>query len=186
MALYMTANCLTLNASYEPLTTMSFKRAMRLVYQGKAEVVESDGRTARSERLELPWPLVIRLKAFVHVPRKYRRRVTNVFLFSRDNYQCQYCGRHERELRDRESLTRDHVLPQSRGGKDTWTNCVTACSQCNWKKANKTPAEAGLHLRREPVEPNFVELRWTVRKLTPLQRKYIAQFFGRETVDALE
>jgi 5-methylcytosine-specific restriction endonuclease McrA len=180
------STCLALNASYEPLTLMSFKRAMRLVYQGKAEVVESDGRTAKSERTEYPWPLVIRLVAFVEVPRRFRKRVTNTFLFARDRYTCQYCGRHDRELKHRESLTRDHIVPQSRGGGDSWRNCVTACSSCNWKKANKTPAEAGLRLRSTPTEPNFVELKWTVRSLTPTQRKFITLFYGSEAVAALE
>ena len=71
------------------------KRALRLVIDGKAEIVEADhDRLVRSERLTIPRPAVIRLTRFVHVPRRFRRHVTNTFLFARDQYRCQYCGEH--------------------------------------------------------------------------------------------
>src|ERR1700712_5154995 len=109
--------CLALNASFEPLTMVPMRRALRLVLDGKAEIVESDpGRLVRSERLTLPRPAVIRLMKFIHVPRRFRRQVTNTFLFARDRYRCQYCGRMQVELKTRESLTRDHLIPISRGG----------------------------------------------------------------------
>ncbi len=70
------------------------RRALRLVIDGKAEIVEAEkGRIVRSERLELPRPHVIRLNKFVHVPRRFRRQVTNTFLFARDHYRCEFCGR---------------------------------------------------------------------------------------------
>ena len=74
--------------------------------------------------------------------------MTNTFLFARDGYRCQYCGRHRAALRGREFLTRDHVLPASRGGDNSWDNVVTACSPCNNRKASHLPAEIGMHLRR--------------------------------------
>jgi 5-methylcytosine-specific restriction endonuclease McrA len=111
--------CLALNASFEPLTLVPLHRAVRLVLEEKAEIVEADqGRAFRSERTTLPFPVVIRLVRYVHVPRRFRRQVTNTFLFARDSYTCQYCGRHQRELRGREFLTRDHILPVSRGGEN--------------------------------------------------------------------
>ena len=125
----MVVGCLALNASFEPLTMVPMRRALRLVLDGKAEIVESDpGRLVRSERLTLPRPAVIRLMKFIHVPRRFRRQVTNTFLFARDRYRCQYCGRTQVELKPRESLTRDHLIPISRGGTNEWTNVVTACS----------------------------------------------------------
>ena len=84
--------CLALNASFEPLTMVPVRRALRLVIDHKAEIVESEGQPVRSERLELPRPAVIRLVKFVHVPRRFRRQVTNTFLFARDDYRCQFCG----------------------------------------------------------------------------------------------
>jgi len=178
--------CLTLNASYEPLTVLPVRRALRLVLDRKAEILEVDeGRVYRSESTELPCPVVIRLVRFVHVPRKFRRQVTNTFLFARDGYTCQYCGRHRTELRGRQFLTRDHVVPISRGGGNTWQNVVTACSPCNNRKGSRLPEEAGLHLDRVPHEPNYVELVWAVRRITPVQAKYIRMFYGEETLRAL-
>lgn len=178
--------CLALNASYEPLTILPLRRALRLVLDQKAEILEvDDARVFRSERRHLPCPVVIRLVRFVHVPRRFRRQVTNTFLFARDHYSCQYCGRHRSTLRGREFLTRDHVLPISRGGDNSWGNVVAACSPCNNRKGNRTPGEVGMRLRCEPREPNYVELVWAVRRLTPTQAKWIRMFYGEDVLRAL-
>ena len=182
----MGSGCLALNASFEPLTVLSVERALRLVIDRKAELLEAEeGRWMRSPRQALPYPAVIRLVRYVHVPRRFRRQVTNTFLFARDGYRCQYCGRHRNDLRPREFLTRDHVVPLSRGGVHGWTNVVTACSSCNNRKGNRLPQECGLKLRTTPREPNEVELVWAVRRLTPVQAKYIAMFYGAEALQAL-
>ncbi len=179
----MTNGCLALNASFEPITMVPMRRAVRLLIDGKAELVEAaDGRAVRSASLNLPRPLVIRLTRFVHVPRRFRRQVTNTFLFARDRYRCQYCGRFQHELKTRESLTRDHLIPISRGGLNEWNNVVTACSPCNTRKANRMPDEIGMHPMTVPVEPHFVHLSWAVRRLTPQQAKYIRVFYGAETL----
>lgn len=179
--------CLALNASFEPLTIVPLRRAVRLVLDGKAEIVEQDGdRSFRSERDAVPCPAVIRLVRYVHVPRRFRRQVTNTFLFARDDYTCQYCGRNRHQLRGRQFLTRDHVLPVSRGGANDWENVVTSCSTCNNRKGNRLPREAGLELRSQPVEPNYVHLVWVVRRVTQLQAKYIRTFYGESTLDDLE
>jgi 5-methylcytosine-specific restriction endonuclease McrA len=179
--------CLALNASFEPLTMVPMRRALRLVLDGKAEIIEADvGRFVHSERLTLPRPAVIRLVRFIHVPRRFRRQVTNTFLFARDRYRCQYCGRTAAELRPRESLTRDHLIPMSRGGTNDWTNVVTACSPCNTRKGNRMPEEIGMHPLAAPVEPHFVHLSWAVRRLTPAQSKYIKLFYGEDTLHQLE
>lgn len=182
----MTVGCLALNASYEPLTMVPLKRALRLVIDGKAEIVEADAdRAVRAERLAVPRPLVIRLRKFIHVPRRFRRQVTNTFLFARDGYKCMYCGRTQYELRPREALTRDHVIPISRGGLNVWTNVVTACSPCNTRKSNHLLSEIGMHLLQEPTEPHFVHLAWAVRRLTPTQARYIKLFYGEGVVREL-
>lgn len=183
----MIAGCLALNASYEPLTMVPLRRALRLVIDGKAEIVEADQHLpVRSEKQVFPRPAVIRLTRYVHVPRRFRRQVTNTFLFARDDYQCQYCGRRANELKPRESLTRDHLIPMSRGGTNEWSNVVTACSSCNTKKANRMPAEIGMLPLHQPVEPHFVHLSWAVRRLTPIQARYIRTFYGEETLRELE
>ena len=178
--------CLALNASFEPLTMVPVRRALRLVIEGKAEIVESDGgESVRSERLTLPKPAIIRLVKFVHVPRRFRRQVTNTFLFARDSYRCQYCHRGQNELRHRECLTRDHLVPLSRGGDNEWTNVVTACSACNTRKGNHLPVECGMHPLTPPREPHFVHLSWAVRRLSATQAKYIRLFYGEEALRAL-
>lgn len=178
--------CLALNASYEPLTIVPPKRAVRLVLDGKAEVLEVDGgRRFRSAKRVLPCPSVIRLVRYVHVPFRFRRQVTNTFLFARDDYSCQYCGKHAHELRGRQFLTRDHILPTSRGGLNRWDNVVTSCSPCNNRKGNRTPKEAGMDLLTVPREPNYVHLVWAVRRVTAIQAKYVRMFYGEDALEAL-
>jgi 5-methylcytosine-specific restriction endonuclease McrA len=177
--------CLALNASFEPLTIVPARRAVRLVLDGKAEILEEDGiRTFRSESRSVPCPAVIRLVRYVHVPYRFRRQVTNTFLFARDDYTCQYCGRHRHQLRGRQFLTRDHILPVSQGGGNTWDNVVTSCSPCNNRKGGRLPREAGLRLLSQPTEPNYVHLVWVVRSVTNAQAKYIRMFYGEDTLDA--
>ena len=89
------------------------------------------------------------------------------------------------ELRHREFLTRDHLLPLSRGGTNDWTNVVTACSSCNTRKGNALPEECGMSPLRPPHQPHFVYLSWAVRRLTPIQAKYIRMFYGENTLAQL-
>ena len=183
----MILGCLALNASFEPLTMVPMRRALRLVIDGKAEIVEAEhDRVVRSERLTMPRPAVIRLTKFIHVPRRFRRQVTNTFLFARDHYRCQYCGRPAAELKPREALTRDHVIPISRGGTNDWTNVVAACSPCNTRKGNRLPVEIGMMPLTRPVEPHFVHLSWAVRRLTQTQARYIRTFYGDSILQQLE
>lgn len=172
---------LALNGSFEPFSMLTLKQALRLVYQGKATIVEGDEQVQfRSEKSVMPRPLVVRLERMVRPPKKLLRSVSNTFLFGRDKYTCQYCGRNESQLAQREGLEREHIVPRSRGGKDVWTNVVTACSTCNARKRDRTPEEAGMKLLSVPKEPDFMVLKWTVRRLTPLQRKYIVAFYGEK------
>ena len=72
-------------------------------------------------------------------------------IFKRDRFTCQYCGKQP----DRQELTIDHVMPRSRGGGSSWSNCVLACLGCNRRKADRLPAEAGMKLRNDPVRPRW-------------------------------
>lgn len=74
-------------------------------------------------------------------------------LFHRDRHICAYCGDELPTVR----LTRDHVLPVSQGGRDTWMNVVTACRTCNQKKSGRTPEQAGMQLLYAPYVPNKAE-----------------------------
>lgn len=185
-----TRGCLALNASYEPLEMMPVSRAIRLVLENRAEIVEADPRRAiRSASRHVAYPVVIRLARYVRVPRKLRRGVSNTLLFARDGYTCAYCGRHRSELRQREFLTRDHVVPQcefgDRNAANTWENCVTSCNTCNHAKGSLPLAKSGLTLRITPAAPHFVRLEWKVRSLTPMQEKYVRMFFGDDVAESL-
>lgn len=99
--------------------------------------------------------------------------LTNKELFARDRYVCGYCGRMFSEAK----LTRDHVIPVSRGGKDVWTNVITACEHDNHRKDDKLLHEAGMELLFVPYAPNRAEhLILKGRKILPVQAEYLAQF----------
>jgi 5-methylcytosine-specific restriction endonuclease McrA len=142
---------LVLNASFEPINIVSLKRAVVLVLKEKAEIIEARvERQLQAANAVVPYPLVIRLVTYVHIPRRATVPLTRRTLLSRDNFTCQYCGSTETPL------TIDHIVPRSRGGKTEWTNCVAACASCNRRKADKLPAEAKMHPLNPPVKPGYL------------------------------
>ncbi len=142
---------LVLNATYEPISFVSLKRAVVLLLKEKAEVIEEMvERRLRAEKTSFPYPLVIRLVSYVPVPRFFNLPLSRRSLLSRDNYTCQYCGVNDLPL------TIDHVIPKSRGGKTEWTNVVAACVACNRKKGNKYPADAKMFPRNKPTKPGYI------------------------------
>ncbi|MCH7734918.1 MAG: HNH endonuclease [Chloroflexi bacterium] len=137
---------LVLNQNYQPLNVCNVRRAVSLLGRGRAETLEATERFLHSAYLALPEPSVIRLIYMVKRP-FHQRRLSRKEVFIRDRYRCQYCGRQIRKL------TLDHVVPRSRGGAHSWQNVVSACSDCNHKKAGRTPKEAGMGLLRKPRTP---------------------------------
>jgi len=132
-----------------------------MTLKGKAYVAEAHpDRVFRTVRAEYPVPTSVVLKEYRKTGGKYysAAQLNQRNLFVRDDYQCQYCQRTLFELRPKEYLTRDHVMPRSRGGADAWLNVVTACSSCNHRKDNKTPEEADLTLLKKPKEPTVFEI----------------------------
>jgi 5-methylcytosine-specific restriction endonuclease McrA len=150
-------NILLLNASYEPLTVLSIRRALSLLQRGSVDPATDERRAVRSPSSVLHLPTVIRLKRYINVPRRGARWSRRAVL-QRDGYTCIFCGiragegQNGRILRQND-FTIDHVLPKSRGGRNVWTNTACACSRCNGRKGNKTPREAGMILRWEPKIP---------------------------------
>ncbi len=143
---------LVLNATYEPLNIVSVKRAVVLLVKEKAELVEAAQSQVRAERMTLDWPLVIRLVAYVPLPRRLPLPLSRRTVLARDMYTCQYCGTQP----GRAELTVDHIFPRSRGGATTWENVVTACGACNRRKGNRTPEEANMKLLSVPTRPRFI------------------------------
>ncbi len=139
---------LILNVSYEFLNVASMRRALKLIFKGKAEVVqEHPSAELVSPGMRMKAPSIIRMLYYIVKPFKdvpFTRK--NILL--RDNHICQYCGKF--------GNTVDHIIPKSRGGKELWTNCVCACARCNTRKNNRTPAEAGMKLMKSPVRPMYI------------------------------
>lgn len=144
----MSGQVMLLNASYEPLGSVSFKHAVRMLFREVAIVEEGLG-----ERMIGPhrWPRVIRLVRYVVAKWLYREAAWSRHgLFLRDRSSCGYCGGY--------ADTVDHVVPASRGGPLTWTNTIAACAPCNHRKGNRTPAEAGMRMLWEPFAPTRAQL----------------------------
>lgn len=159
---------LVLNRNWQPVGVASVARALVMVWSDTARIVdvedyrlwtwedwarlrpEGDETAIETVRFRLRVPEVVSLVEYDRVPAAHvafsRRN-----LFKRDHYTCQYCGVQPA----RDELTIDHVVPRSQGGVSSWENCVLACVACNKRKANRTPAQAHMHLHRKPVKPTW-------------------------------
>ncbi len=162
---------LVLNRNWQPIRIATVARALVMVFNGTARVVDPESfqtyswadwsriRPREGERfiqavtMRLKAPEVVCLNNCDRVPTNivtFSRRN----LFKRDHYVCQYCGRQA----PADELTIDHVIPRSQGGLSTWENCVLACLECNKRKADRTPEQAGMKLRRKPFRPKWQPL----------------------------
>jgi 5-methylcytosine-specific restriction endonuclease McrA len=148
---------LLLNITYEPIQTISIQRAVNLLLMGKVEAVEGIARRLRTPSTIFEVPSVLRLTHYVNVPQRgvsWSKRG----ILKRDQYTCVYCGvqigqQHGHHAYIKSDFTVDHIIPRSRGGRNTWSNTACACYQCNQRKGNRTNHEAGMRLRFEPKRP---------------------------------
>lgn len=153
---------LLLNASYEPLRVVSWRRAVTLTYVEKVEVLDVYPRVLHSVSRTVELPAVLRLK--MRAPLRVREvpfSRTNVY--ARDGLTCQYCGTRFPP----HQLSYDHVLPRTRGGRTDWANVVTCCLPCNRRKGDRTPEEAGMRLATRPHRPSQLSLGGLVRLRIP-------------------
>ena len=154
---------LVLNAGYEPLAVVSFKRAIVLVLCGKAAILASDlehpviGTSGAWDR-----PSVIILRRYVRVPSGRNVPVSRRGVLRRDGQRCAYCLSG--------ATTIDHVMPRSRGGADSWENLVACCLRCNNLKGDRTPQEMGWSLRHIPRAPHGTA--WLVRGVERAQPQW--------------
>jgi len=139
------SRALVLNASYEPLSVVSGRRAAVLVLDDKAEIVAESGACLHAAHVEVPVPSVVRLRYFVRVPYERRAALNRRAVFARDEHCCQYCGEPADSL--------DHVVPRSRGGEHVWENVVAACRPCNLRKRDRMLEDTTMRLRRAPRAP---------------------------------
>lgn len=147
--------------SYFPLSIWPWQDTVKAVFLDRVNIVSEYEETVHSPSFRMRLPSVISLKEYVPVKRRPAFTRFNVFL--RDGFRCQYSGRRLPV----EQLTFDHVMPRSRGGRTSWSNVVTASGEMNLAKADKTPAEAGMQLLREPRQPTVHELQRQARKFPP-------------------
>ncbi|MGH7128588.1 MAG: HNH endonuclease [Planctomycetaceae bacterium] len=162
---------LVLNRNWQPVGVVPVARSLVKVYSGTARVVDPQDyrlytwadwsrlRPAEGEpfiqtqRFRLRVPEVVTLTHYDRVPTKtvtFSRRN----IFKRDRFTCQYCSTQPGS----EELTIDHVMPRSQGGQTTWENCVLACLECNKRKADRTPDQARMPLKRWPSRPSWKPL----------------------------
>ena len=141
---------LLLNATFEPLKVVHWQKAVTLWCQGKVEIIASHDREVRAVSFSLRLPSVIRLLRYVRIKKRFDYvPFSRANIYARDQHRCQYCNAHHAT----QDLTFDHVIPVSQGGRKDWENIVTCCIKCNRKKGGRTPAQAGMHLRRLPRKP---------------------------------
>ena len=175
---------LVLNRLWQAVNVCTARRALTLLFQGQAQVVNSDaGRLVphfQFSRMARPFhdapheesvhaisfrirvPRIILLLIYDRLPKK-EVKFTRHNIFERDKNLCQYCGGEF----DRKDLNLDHVIPRDRGGPTTWENIVCSCIECNTRKANRTPQEAGMHLVRKPKRPKwrpFVQINFSLQR----------------------
>ena len=141
---------LLLNASLQPLNVISHRRLVVLLSKERVAFIDEEAElrawAALQERRIPEDVVIVRLLRNIHVPRRALRPNRRNLLL-RDDNTCQYCGL----IAPPSELTVDHVVPVSRGGAaDSWENVVVACKRCNWRKADRLPAEVGMHLLRAP------------------------------------
>jgi 5-methylcytosine-specific restriction endonuclease McrA len=146
---------LVLNAGYEPLAVVTFRRAIVLVLHGKATVVAEDPEVVTGVSCRFPRPSVIVLNRYVKRPYRSSIPVTRRGVLRRDGHRCAYCGK--------SATTIDHVHPRSRGGRDTWENLVACCLACNNRKGDKTLSQIGWELSFQPREPHGAS--WHIKEL---------------------
>lgn len=166
----MYSSALVLNRNYMAVHVTDWKKAVSLLFQGHAEVVDEDMNTygfedwvelskmmkdhpagfVHSVSVRVAVPEVIKLVFYDRLPKR-EVKFTKRNIYAHYGYKCCYCGNkfHSSEL------NLDHVIPRSRGGKTCWTNIVTSCVPCNSRKADRTPREAGLKLLVKPTKPRW-------------------------------
>tara|TARA_B100001121_G_scaffold306049_1_gene324852 strand:- start:293 stop:859 length:567 start_codon:yes stop_codon:yes gene_type:complete len=157
---------LVLNADYQPLSyyplsTWSWKNALKAVFLNRVNVVSEYNQIVRSPSVSFKLPSVVSLKDYIPLPEKAAFTRFNVFL--RDKFTCQYCHNNFKV----EELTFDHVIPRSKGGKTQWQNVVTSCRFCNTQKGNKSLQKIGVKLKKNPSIPSNYELKEIGRMFPP-------------------
>ena len=157
----MSLRILRINTAGAPVEWLSWQQAVCLQarelvnWSYGEEVFRIRGGYSRltGEQTVVTLNSIIACKGKVYGKQRKEPPLTNRALFRRDQNMCLYCGNHFDNIK----LSRDHVVPLSRGGEDAWTNGVTACKRCNARKGNRLPDETNMELLALPYRPNHAE-----------------------------
>ena len=176
-----TAKILRLNKAGHPVSWLTREETATLLV--KDQVIWTLGNTVMEIRggfnrqgcqSVLKLPRIVACDGKVHLEH-FDPPLENKFLFRRDQNMCLYCG----GTFATHDLSRDHVLPLSRGGKDVWTNVVTSCRRCNNRKADRKPEESGLELLAVTLVLNKYEfLYMSSRKVLADQMEFLKTRFS--------
>lgn len=149
---------LLLDTNFQVNSFIGFKKTMKHLIKEKVEVISVwDNEFIRYGNGKIPYPSILRLKDAIR--RNYfNANFSRSAVIKRDKSQCQYCGK----KLSFSTITIDHVLPKAQGGTTIFANCVVACQLCNNKKADRTPEQAGMLLKKKPVHPAFTSVRHSV------------------------
>jgi 5-methylcytosine-specific restriction endonuclease McrA len=167
----MEAHTLILTPWMSPHKIVPWQRSMELLVTGKIDVLEEYEQVIRSTSLSFLLPSVARLRKSIHGFKK-GIKFSRVNVFTRDGFTCQYCG----TRKPARELNYEHVIPRAQGGKTEWENIVTSCYPCNNRKGNKTPAQAGMVLRKKPTKPKTLPMTapsWAANKVPPSWLPYL-------------
>ena len=164
---------LLLNATYEPLKVVDWRKAVTLWCQGKVEVISVYDREIHSVSLTVKLPSVIRLLRYITIRRNFNLApFSRANIYARDDHICQYCG-----LKfPPDKLTFDHMIPVRYGGGKDWENIATSCVRCNRRKGGRTPSEAGMaiiRIPRRPLRPATVRIAVGLRDAPESWRDYL-------------
>jgi HNH endonuclease len=147
----MARKTLLLNSTYEVVSFLKERRAIKLLINDKTEVIANWDEEITYASGSLTLPAILRLKTPIKLGFLYAQ-FSRWTLIKRDDFQCQYCGK----ILTEKQISMDHILPRSQGGQKSYLNCVVACHPCNRHKGNRTPEQAGMVLLRQPTKPNFI------------------------------
>jgi hypothetical protein len=141
---------LLLNASYEVLSFVSEKRAFKLLYKDKVDVISTWDEVVKLGKIQFLYPATLKLKNLIR-RNYYYINFSRQAIVKRDRQVCQYCFK----KLPMSEVTIDHVIPRCKGGISSFTNCVVSCFTCNSKKADRLLEEVGMNLAIKPMHPSF-------------------------------
>lgn len=172
---------LQVDVSGRPIGLISWQRAVCMLYQGSAQVLEAEDDFWKSPNLDIPRALIIQTEDYIKLRPLRDNYIIKRVLFARDNWECQYCGRSI----TMSTGTKDHVKPQaaferegrSRTDANTWDNVTTACGPCNHKKGDRLPRECGMYPKTTPRKPTYIQTMWAGKGFHPIQAEYVAAYY---------